>query len=561
MTASVNSAQTHSAAQQSAQQQPASPDLFDNLRTRAKSLSDIGQNLMKQLAKNSVSRLSEIPAANSVINMTKDNQALSTTKSGTNDSPNRANQLFRQQLPGLTRQLLGKRFNTVNKIANLVMPTGSFDKASDQVLELLADFASTLSNNEHVLQEAGVDSLAKLQNDNGRSGRLAGALSEKNRYIGMAQGAISGATGVVGAAADIPFSMILALRTVYLTGRSYGFELNQPEDRALVFEALSNADLSLITEKQAILLGLRSVSGMLGTGNLQGLQNLLGSNNDVEPLIKLLSDANGQLKWKISPSIINRITPIIGGAVGAIYNGRLLKEVGESAKQVFEQARQQGLGNNQTANSLTSDSLSTDPKTANAKADNSQAASDTASKAESKPATSGDKLVGATEAKGQEAKAHQKEAQQAVLENDDIAKVEIVSRSEHDEQQLDDQAKDAQIHDQLAALADELVEPAAEDSQSTDNNKSTDNSADNEQSAAESDTNDDTAAGATGKKATPRARTAKSADSKSSDAKSTSAKADADASDENTTDESADTTKAPRRSSKAATNNSDTKNK
>ncbi|RZA00576.1 MAG: hypothetical protein EOO68_11140, partial [Moraxellaceae bacterium] len=393
MTASANNAQTNSSSQH-----PVSADLFDSLRTRGKSLSDIGQNLMKQLAKNSVSRLSEIPAANSVINMTKDNQALSTTKSGTNESPNRANQLFRQQLPGLTRQLLGKRFNTVNKLANLVMPTGSFDKASDQVLELLADFASTLSNNEQILQEAGVDSLANLQTDSARSSRLAGALSEKNRYIGMAQGAISGATGVVGAAADIPFSMILALRTVYLTGRAYGFELNQPEDRALVFEALSNADLTLITEKQAILLGLRSVSGMLGTGNLQGLQNLLGSTNDVEPLIKFLSDANGQLKWKISPSIINRITPIIGGAVGAIYNGRLLKEVSDSAKQVFEQARQQGLGNSQTTNSLTSDS----------KADNNQAASDTVSKAESKPATSEDKLVGATEAKGKEAKANQK---------------------------------------------------------------------------------------------------------------------------------------------------------
>lgn len=532
MTASVNSAQTNSAAQQPASQHPATPDLFDNLRTRAKSLSDIGQNLMKQLAKNSVSRLSEIPAANSVINMTKDNQALSTTKSGTNDTPKRANQLFRQQLPGLTRQLLGKRFNTVNKIANLVMPTGSFDKASDQVLELLADFASTLSNNEHILQEAGEDSLAKLQNDNGRSGRLAGALSEKNRYIGMAQGAISGATGVVGAAADIPFSMILALRTVYLTGRSYGFELNQPEDRALVFEALSNADLSLITEKQAILLGLRSVSGMLGSGNLQGLQNLLGSNNDVEPLIKLLSDANGQLKWKISPSIINRITPILGGAVGAIYNGRLLKEVSDSAKQVFEQARQQGLGNNsQSANSLTSD----------VKADNNQAASDSASKKESKPVTSEDKLVGATEAQGQEAKAHQQEAQQAVLDNDDIAKVEVLTRNEHDAQQLDDQAKDAQIHDQLAALADELVAPT-DDAPSADANTS-------------AKSNDEqTPTGDTGKKATPRARTAKSADSKSSDAKSDSAEADTDAANEST-----DTTKTPRRSSKAAANSNNAK--
>jgi hypothetical protein len=173
---------------------------------------------------------------------------------------------------------------------------------------------------------------------------LARALNEKNRYIGMAQGAISGATGVVGAAADIPLSMILALRTVYLTGRAYGFELNQPEDRAMIFEALSNADLSLITEKQAILIGLNSVSGMLGTGNIQGLQTMLGSSNDFEPLFKLLSDANGQLKWRISAALLDKVTPVIGGAVGAIYTSRLLKEVSDSAKQVFEHARQQGAG-------------------------------------------------------------------------------------------------------------------------------------------------------------------------------------------------------------------------
>lgn len=414
----------------------ASPDLFDHLRTGSKSLSNLGQNLLKQLAKNSVSRLSEIPAANSVINMTTDNQTLSKNSS----TPNRANQLFRQQLPGITKQILGKRFNTVNKLANLVMPAGSFDKASDQVLELLADFASTVSGIDHIVDEAGVKTLADLQGDTARSGRLARALNEKNRYIGMAQGAISGATGVAGAAADIPLSMILALRAVYLTGRAYGFELNQPEDRAMIFEALSNADLSLITEKQAILIGLNSVSGMLGSGNIQGLQTMLGSSNDFEPLFKLLSDSNGQLKWRISAALLDKVTPVIGGAVGAMYTSRLLKEVTESAKQVFEHARQQGAGQGVT-------------QSAPQKADNQQ------------PLTIEDKLPKTTPSASKEEQAAQKEAQDTVLHNDDIAKVEISTRREHDAQQVDDDTKDEQIHDKLAALADEMIDDTASDDQ------------------------------------------------------------------------------------------------
>lgn len=402
-----------------------SPDLLDRVRAGGKSLSDISQNLMKQLAKNSVSRLTKTPEQQSVINMKTDikNEAQALTKSTSNN----ASQLFRQQLPGLTRQLLGKRFKTVNKLANMVMPTGTFDKASDQILELLADFASTVSSANDILEEAGVDSLAELQKDTGRSGRLARALGEKNRYIGMAQGAISGATGVVGAASDIPLSMILIFRTVYLTGRSYGFELDKPQDRHLIFDALSNADLTLIAEKQAILLGLRSLSTMLDTGNLQSLQTMLGSNHDVDPLIKFLSDENGQLKWRISPAIINKITPLVGGAVGAIYNARLLKEVSESASQVFEHARQQALGNGTEQTS--------GQKTANAE----------------------DKLANAVPAKGKEAQATQQEAKEAILQNDDIQKVEITTRSEHDAKQQDAASTDEKIHQQLGELANELI--------------------------------------------------------------------------------------------------------
>lgn len=436
-------------ASDSAETSQSEPDLLDHIRAGGKSLSDMSQTLLKQLAKNSVSRLTQTPEQQSVINMNTETQALSNTSS------NNASQLFRQQLPGLTRQLLGKRFNTVNKLANMVMPTGTFDKASDQILELLADFASTLSHSKDILEEAGVDNIAQLQEDTARSGRLARALGEKNRYISMAQGAISGATGVVGAASDIPLSMILVFRTVYLTGRAYGFELDRPQDRHLIFDALSHVDLSLIAEKQAILLGLRSLTSMLGTGDIQSLQTLLGSNHDVDPLIKFLSDDNGQLKWRLSPRIINKLSPLVGGAVGAIYNARLLKEVSDSASRAFEQARQQALG---------------------------QSTGSTA------PASIEDKLATITPVKGEEAQTTQKEAQEAILHNDDIEKVEIISRSAHDAKQEDAATQDENIHEQLTALADEMIEEqpeqSADDSKDSKADKKADTASDKKSAAS-----------------------------------------------------------------------------
>ena len=430
-------------------------DLLDHLRAGSKSLSDMSQTLLKQLAKNSVSRLTKTPEQQSVINMKTENEVLS--KNSTSKSPSNASQLFRQQLPGLTRQLLGKRFNTINKLANMVTPSGTFDKASDQILELLADFASTLSDSERILEEAGVDSLAKLEGDTARSGRLARALGEKNRYIGMAQGAISGATGLVGAAADIPLSMILVFRTVYLTGRSYGFELNSRQDRALIFDALSNVDLSLIAEKQAILLGLRSLSTMLGTGNVQGLQTLLGTNHDVDPLIKFLSDENGQLKWRLSPSIVNKLSPIIGGAVGAVYNARLLKEVSEGASQVFEQARLQALGDATGKSSI---------------------------------ANLEDKIVNPVTPSGKEAQAAQQIAQESILNNNDIEKVEVIKRTANVDKPQDAAVQDAEIHSQLDALADEMIASPTEGKDAADKKPSASKTTEAKVSAKKSIVND-----------------------------------------------------------------------
>lgn len=398
---------------------PASSDLVDKIRDQAKHLAGVGQNILKHLAKGNVSRVDgpDLNAASNVIDGIADAKQI--VASDTRQNPH---QLFRQQLPSLTQQLLGKRFHSINRIASFVAPQGSFDKAADQILEVLADFASSIGDSYQVLDEAGVASLVELQHDTARSGRLAKALGEQNRLVGIAQGALSGAFGIVGAAADLPLSMIIALRTIYLTGRAYGFDLDQPEDRALVFEALSKVDLTLVAEKQAIFLGLRTLGNMLNTGDWQHLQTLLGSNNNIEPLRKFLSDDNGQLKWKLSPAIISKIAPLVGGAAGAIYNARFIQEVSEQAQLVFEQARQQ--------------LLSHQSNDVDAKVD---------SKLAQKPQKDSGEIAAIT-------------AQATLSGSDIIEKVELQPREKAPEP-LSETAQDEQIHQQLAILSESLVEP------------------------------------------------------------------------------------------------------
>ena len=74
-------------------------------------------------------------------------------------------------------------------------------------------------------------------------------------------------------------------------------------------------------------------------------------------------------------------------------------------------------------------------------------------------------------AKGKEAQATQQEAKEAILQNDDIQKVEITTRSEHDAKQQDAASTDEKIHQQLGELANELIADQDKAGQDEDSNQ------------------------------------------------------------------------------------------
>lgn len=252
-------------------------------------------------------------------------------------------QMLRQQLPKLSHQLLGKHYTKVNNVATFVSPDLG-EKVSDYLFQWLNEFSSNSSLTEKILEEAGVKDLAELTQDTGRSQRLSQALIEQNKLLAAAQGLITGATGVWGAAIDIPASIVLALRTIYQTGRSHGFDLSEEVDQDIVAFIFKEIDLGLVAEKQTLLLALKALQSMLDTHDLQHFQQLLGSNNDVELLKKWLVDADEQFKWGWlnhipQASVIGKLTPVAGAALGGFYSWRLLEDVGHKAQSVFGAAR------------------------------------------------------------------------------------------------------------------------------------------------------------------------------------------------------------------------------
>lgn len=252
-------------------------------------------------------------------------------------------QMLRQQFPKLSHQLLGRHYARVNNVASFVSPDLG-EKVSDYLFQWLNEFSSNSSLTEKILEEAGVKDIIELTQDTGRSQRLSQALIEQNKLLAAAQGAITGATGVWGAAIDIPASIVLALRTIYQTGRSHGFDLAEDADQDIVAFIFKEIDLSLVAEKQTLLLALKALKSMLETHDLQQFQQLLGSNNDIELVKKWLVDESGQFKWNWlnripQASVIGKLTPVAGAALGGFYSWRLLEDVGHKSQSVFGAAR------------------------------------------------------------------------------------------------------------------------------------------------------------------------------------------------------------------------------
>jgi hypothetical protein len=245
--------------------------------------------------------------------------------------------------PNLSQQLLGRHYANVNKVTNLVAPNLT-DKFSDYLFDRLNHFSSHLASVDQVLDEAGVKDLEELTQDVGRSKRLSDALALQNKWLASAQGAFSGATGVIGSALDVPASLLLALRSIYQIGRAYGFELNKETEQDMVQFIFKQVDLSLIAQKQTLLIALKALSSALETHDLNQLQQLLGTQQDAQTLKDWLKDNNGESKFEWLDhlpkiSILSKLTPIAGASLSAAYSWKLLEDVNQKAQEIFSEAR------------------------------------------------------------------------------------------------------------------------------------------------------------------------------------------------------------------------------
>lgn len=304
----------------------------------AKKLSKTGLSVMNHVVPGTVSRLSHPGYDPKVIQGSAREKADFEKKFYA--SPQ---QMIRENLPQMSSQLLGRHYKKINQVASFISPDLN-DKLADYFFDKLNDLVSQLSSVDAMLDEVGAKNLAELAKDPERAQRISLALANQNKIIAALQGILTGATGVIGAAIDVPTSLALALRSVYQTGRAYGFEL-KVEDHAVVEYIFKQIDMGSVAEKQALLAAVRAFSSVLQEHDINQLQQLLGSSNDTELLKNWLVNEDGSLKWSwlnYLPQlhIFSKISPLASMGIGAVYSCKLVDDATNKAQQVFCAARQ-----------------------------------------------------------------------------------------------------------------------------------------------------------------------------------------------------------------------------
>ncbi|MEG0489080.1 MAG: EcsC family protein [Acinetobacter sp.] len=303
----------------------------------AKKLSETGLDMINHVAPGSVNKLVQNPKDAKVIQGSAKEKTAFEPKKYENPQ-----QMMREHLPNVTGKLLGKHYKKINNVASFISPDLN-DKLSDYLFDKLNDFVSEWSSVEALLKEVGAKSLSELAKDPARSQRISMAIANQNKIIAAIQGTLTGAIGGVGAIIDVPTSLALALRSIYQTGRAHGFELNI-QDQDVVEYIFKQIDLGSIAEKQALMAAIRTFTGVMETHNVNQLQQLLGSGNDIELLKKWVANDDGSFKlnWMNNLpqlGLLSKLTPLATMGISAVYSWKLVEDATDQAEVVFSGAQ------------------------------------------------------------------------------------------------------------------------------------------------------------------------------------------------------------------------------
>ena len=232
---------------------------------------------------------------------------------------------WKRAKPDILKRRLGSLPKSFDWIIDKIVPYIPLNQA----FQWLDATAVRMVDEQDMLKDAGVANLVELQTKNlSVSDRLAENNHRWAMGVAAAEGAITGVTGVMGLAADIPAIITLALRTIYRTGLCYGFDVQSERQMALGILAVSGANS--MEEKNQALSTLEEIQAARNDGNVRKLD--AGDHSRI---------ATRQVTHQLGVNLARRkalqTIPMFGALVGGSVNAWYIRDVSLAARRVFQE--------------------------------------------------------------------------------------------------------------------------------------------------------------------------------------------------------------------------------
>ena len=242
-------------------------------------------------------------------------------------------QKWEKREPSIASKAVGKIMGPFTKLFTKVVPDSLIESALKGANEAAVFFTDT----RDVKRDGKVDNIAELRKkDLELSDKLADSVRKWAIVTAMAEGTVTGSTGVVGMGVDIPFIITFALRTIHKIGACYGYDINPSnaeEENVFALGVLSAASANNMEEKTAILFSLKQVSIMIQRNTWKKIGEMASKNFLAKGIlnIKQVAKIINLTKRKAGQSI-----PVIGGGIGAAMNGSFINDIARAAQKSYQ---------------------------------------------------------------------------------------------------------------------------------------------------------------------------------------------------------------------------------
>jgi hypothetical protein len=244
---------------------------------------------------------------------------------------------WHKRTPGLLAQGFAQATGPVVRLVQVLVPEQVVQSALHGASAAAARFAMA----DGILERADADSIAEL-----RATPLdeCDALVEKvqRQAVGMAVGGgvVTGAAGLPGLAVDVPALLTLSLHTIHRTGLCYGYDMLGSEERAFAIGVFALASANSMAEKRV---ALRALHETFADENVaawrDGLERAAQRELSKEAAVFSVQNLARQLGVNLTRRKMAVALPVIGAVIGGAVNAWYMRDLGLTARYVFQGRR------------------------------------------------------------------------------------------------------------------------------------------------------------------------------------------------------------------------------